>query len=191
MKEAAYLAVVLTAAVALGACSPGNQHGNWRPTAPSTLMPNPPAPPPQMVNGEIAVGSLSPGPGAIVGVFDCDPTLPLAGSRPAHVIGFCTYELRMTFAVLVDRAIPDARLTVELRSGDRRCAFGMTGASLTAGNRTAMTAVEFVFSDDPRILQPCEFPATTDRVIVELVGLSAGGLLRQEFPYAYTFAVRE
>lgn len=177
---------ILAVAVAAHGCGDGRSYTS--PTTPSLALP--PAPGgTTLLGGQIGLAALTPAPGATIEVFDCDPTLPMASSRPAHVIGICTYALKMEVDVEVEQAVARAVLTVTFHDGDRRCAVASTGGvSLAPGPATRLVLNEIVLSDDPRVGVPCVLPVTTTGVVVQLV--TGSGELRREFDHAYTFRLK-
>jgi hypothetical protein len=168
-------------------------------TSPTQIITSP-APPPARVEGTITLNAASrPSSGSTLALFDCDPTLPAPRGlmRPAHEIGICTDQMRLSFDVQVAENIPSASLTVELRDGTRTCAASSSddSKSLTAGAVATFTPVgTIVFSDDPPAPDPpCALPLTTTRVVANLRrsrDRSTAPVLTVEFPITYSFAMR-
>ena len=134
---------------------------------------------------------------AAQGVFH-DPAATVKGS---HI---CTDEWRGSFNVGVDHDVADAVVTVTFEGPLERCGVIYVGRlTFTAGRRQAISTSTPLYltyepegQDNLAVVQYCPLPAATERLVVELwnraggIGSAARPLLRQAFPYAYTFTTR-
>jgi hypothetical protein len=161
------MAAALVVVVSLGACRGG---GAPIPsvTSPTAQPPSPPPSPPPPTAGEITVTAIAPASGATLTLRDCSAN----GWQ-----SICTEELRLAFDVVMDRSMPDATVTVGFHDGPLRCGESWLGSvKLDAGSRTPLsTSIVYVSyqvnegGDSPKTtIQPCQLPATTTRMVIEV-----------------------
>lgn len=185
MRRITRLPLALILVAVLSACR-GSDYAT--PTAPSPPS-SPPVPVPPSAptsgpgSGTIAVGELSPAPGARLAVrSDCP-----AGSGTQ----MCIEQWRGTFDVIVDREMTNAVLNVRFYDGHTICGYGTTGFYvLPAGTHVSFTVTRIVLADEfGTFTQPCRLPATTNRI--EAILWSDHGnwtnTLTQVFEGGYTF----
>jgi hypothetical protein len=134
----------------------------------------------------ITIDSITPPTGATLGLDACP------GVDPS---GLCTDRLQVTFSVLPDRDLAQARISVTFYEGDlrgRQCALARTEVrDLSAGTRVSMSLsrVEMILAGDgPRRAPACELPATTHVMRATLVQDPEQRSHSQDFGYVYTFA---
>jgi hypothetical protein len=177
------LALILTA-VLYGCSGPDGTS----PLVPTPIAPSAPvapsAPRGGPGTGTIAIRALSPALGTTLAVESRCP----AGS----VTRVCTDQWRGTFNVTVDREMTNAVLTVSFYDRDTICGYSAgTVDILPAGTPVSFTPQRIVLSDEfGTFKQPCQLPATTDRIEVELWSDSSTwtNTLIQEFEGGYTFS---
>jgi hypothetical protein len=121
-------------------------------------------------------------------------TLELEACPDVHPSGLCTDRLRVTFSVLPDRDLPQARISVTFYEGDlrgRQCALAVTEArGLSVGTRVSMSLsrVEMILAGDRAERAPaCELPATTNVMRATLVQDPDQQSHSRDFDYVYTF----
>jgi len=159
------------------------------PTTPS------PTPAPISVGGTVTIRSISPEPGAIVRVRTCPPG-PLA-----TLATLCTDEVNAVIDVRIDVDLAAAAIVVAFADGPRRCGQAEFGArALTAGVTSTVALATVYLSRElsegagspVQLAQPCELPATTSRVVVQIWGPQnpVTPVLTREFAQTYTFTDR-
>ena len=168
----------------LSAAFVGCDAGEAIPTSPSAPPTVAAPPPPVPARGEISLISASVPPGATLTVRECQPD-------EFGIIRLCTEELRMTFAVLLDRDVTGALVQVVLASDSQGCAFALSApATLIAGTQAEITAsvVNLFVADDIEPIgsfTPCALPASVTRMVVTL-RTRTSYFLSQEFSQRYT-----
>jgi hypothetical protein len=176
----------------LSAAFVGCDGGKAMPTSPSAGMPptapapSPPPTPDAPARGEISLISTSVPPGTILTVRECPPD-------EFGIIRLCTEDLRMTFAVLLDRDVTGALVQVVLANDSQGCAFALSApATLIAGTRAEITAsvVNLFLANDIEPIgsfTPCPLPASVTRMVVTL-RTRTSYVLTQDFFHRYTLA---
>ena len=166
--------VLLTLALVASAC--GGDGGSG-PTAP--LAPAP-------AESAIAIASIAPADGSTLRVDACPEQEPQ---------GLCTDDLRVTFSVLPERDLAQARISVTFYEGDlrgRQCATATSETlDLIAGRRASMTVsrVDLILGGDAAArTAACELPATTHVMRATLVQDPNQRSHSEDFGSVYTFA---
>lgn len=179
MKSTTHAPLALILAAVLCACSESDRSTPLAPSVPVAPSPSPRGP----GTGTIAIRELSPAPGTKLAVQSNCP----AGTATR----MCTDQWRGTFDVMVDREMTFPVLTVRFYDGQTMCGYGAdTAETVPAGERVAFRVDRIVLSDDRRLSQPCQLPATTNRIEVELWSDSSTwtNTLVQVFEQSYTFS---
>jgi hypothetical protein len=161
--------------------------------APSPIAPAPTSP--QPLGGEIRLVTVTHPAGRTLLLEECGPSW--TGIRGTHL---CNDEWRGTFEVLLDDDLTNAIVTVSFFDGDERCGLIYVPDHTFAAGRERLvstsTAIYFTYEpegyDSPALVQRCEVPRTTTRLVVEVWGAAyrAAPLLRRDFVYGYTFVRR-
>jgi len=160
------------------------------PTGPSA----PASPAPVIPQGQIAVLSVLPESGATLVAEPCDG---------GYCIGERATNLRLTFNVQLDQEVREPWVTVFFYNGSQQCAgSGYPNVLQTIEPLRANTATTFTVSflglwTDPTGTLICRFPATTTRMVVQLLDVSdrrgrswpTPMLLTREFAHSYTFVL--
>lgn len=158
MKSTKHAPLALILMAVLSACSEPDRSTPIAPSAPVA----PSAPATGSGTGTIAIRELSPAPGTELAVQSNCP----AGTATRT----CTDQWRGTFDVMVDREMTNAVLTVSFYDGQTICGYGADTLDIVpAAERVAFRVDRIFLSDDRRLAQPCQLPATTNRIAVELV----------------------
>lgn len=153
--------------------------GGGSPTAPLA---------PASATSAITVASIAPANGATLHLDPCPDVDPIA---------LCTDDLVVTFSVLPERDLAQARMHVAFYEGGlrgRQCAWAATEfRDLTAGARVSMTVsrVEMIVAGDGAAENrrlACDLPATTGLMIATLVQNPDQRSHSADFDYLYTFA---
>jgi hypothetical protein len=167
--------IISIAAAATWGCVGGGRSG---PTAP--------APVPLAQSEAITIESIAPPTGSMLELDACPEV---------HPSGLCTDRLQVTFSVLPDRDLAQARISVTFYEGDlrgRQCALASSEArDLSAGTRVAMhlSRVEMILAGDGPVRAPaCAVPATTHLMRATLVQDPDQRSHSRDFGYVYTFA---
>ena len=189
------LATIQTAIVVLAAMA-GCQVRATAPTAPSALndrsLSGPQSP---VVNGRVAVSSVSRDSGTSIMLRECAP----ASHERSDALYLCSEQLAIELEVEVDRDMPSAMLRVQFATDDQRCASALTARrALTAGVpvRLNTSTVHFIravdqFEGAPSDLGCDSPPVVTTRMVVELLDLDSAypgtPMLTGSFSYSYFF----
>jgi hypothetical protein len=137
--------------------------------------------------------------GSTLTVHDCGPAW--SGIAGRHV---CTEAWRGAFDVVVNRDVDDAVITVTFEGPSGRCGIiYVSDLAFAAGReRPVSTSTALFLTNEPEgydnlaVVQYCDLPTTTQRIVVQLwdrrggPGSAAFPLLRQQFDYTYTFTSR-
>jgi hypothetical protein len=131
--------------------------------------------------------------GTTVPVRDCPP------GPFGTVTTLCTDQVRATFSVLNEGSARNGRLRVVFSDGTRQCGSTWSPESSFAPRTSVQVSTSTVFLSSElsegdgspvTLIQPCELPVTTTRIVVELwePGNARSAVAVQAFDGAYTFA---
>lgn len=164
------------------------------PLGPTITQPTgPPLPPTTVGNGAIAIRSISPAPGTTIPVGICPP------DPSATFATLCTDSVHATIDVQVGIDLAAASIAVGFFDGSRRCGVAwITRRPLAAAVTTSIDLPTVFLSTEmsegagsvPRLVQACQLPATTSRIVVQVWRPedAVTPILAREFDTTYTFA---
>jgi hypothetical protein len=139
--------------------------------------------------GEITLKGMTPAPGATLTVGECE--VPSAGGRR-----LCSDAWQGTLAVVGNRSLDFAVLSIDFYNGDTHCAFASaTLAPLGAGQPVSMTLSPIYLSweqhtggGSSKRVQPCQLPLTTTRMVATIwTPETETVFLESRLPGGYTF----
>jgi hypothetical protein len=182
MKRVLLVAAGLAWCVLVNACGGAGSATPTAPTDSSSTQSAAPKPPPQdqAAAGTISMTGSSPGFGASLLIGEC-----LFGS----VTRTCVDGWRGTFDVTLDRDMAWAVLSVGFFDGAISCGYTADVHELVpAGQTVTFRPSRISLSDEFGFSTPCQFPATTTRMVAVLWSDTDWRTeLRQELSGGYTF----
>jgi len=163
------------------------------PALPAKRSPTGPSNPPTPIPGSVTISALTPSSGSTLSLHDCSN-----GGWES----ICAEDVQLAMEVVLQRNLPDARLRiafydgalpcVETTIGDLSFEAGVTQTLSSGANAPRMFArYQVSEGDGPKeTIQPCELPATTNRLAVEIFNVRdvRTPIFVKEFASMYTFA---
>lgn len=139
--------------------------------------------------GDIRLAAITHPSGSIVVVQDCGPAYTVAGDH------LCNPEWHAAFNVTSGIDISNGVLTVFFEGASGRCGELYVAAQSFGANRERLVGTEapvfltYESETDLRVKPLCQFPVTTDRIVVQLwdPAKPATPLVRRQFDYVSTF----
>jgi hypothetical protein len=174
------------------ACDQNRRGFPLNPTGPTVTQPTAGPPPPSIGHGTIAIRSISPAPGTAIPMETCPP------GPSAMFTTLCTNAVHASIDVQADFDLAAASISIGFSDGARSCGVAwITRQPLAAGVTTSIDLPTVFLSKElsegagsiPQLVQPCQLPATTSRIVVQVWRLenAVTPVLAREFDRAYIF----